>query len=450
MDENEETFEPATRLGEVASEQLGTPPAADFAATALGADAVGGSWAPTPPPVAPGAAGGGGSGPAWVGTPGQSWGGTPSPYWPAPPAPPMTRPSGKRRRTLMIMATALLVVIAMAAGFGVGHLVWQSRTATSQAPTGSPGSGSSGSSGFPFGSGTLPSGSGSSGSSGFPFGSGGLPFGSGSSGSSSSGSGSSASGGPSDVSAIASGVDPGLVDVNTTLGYQHAEAAGTGVVLTSTGEVLTNNHVIDGATSISVTDVGNGRVYTATVVGYDRSRDVAVIQLSGASGLKVASIGDSSSVRIGEAVVGIGNGGGQGGTPSAAGGSVIGLGKSITATEDDGGNPEQLSGLIEVNANIQPGDSGGPLVDTAGRVLGIDTAASTGFSFQTSGTQGYAIPINAALTIAKQIEAADASATVHIGPTALIGVEVTSSGSTSGLGGSSPSGALVAGVEAGS
>src|ERR1039457_2713314 len=194
------------------------------------------------------------------------------------------------------------------------------------------------------------------------------------------------------TSQIASKVDPGLVDVVSTLGYQSGAAAGTGIVLTSTGEVLTNNHVIDGATSISVTDVGNGRVYSATVVGYDRSSDIAVLQLRGASGLKVASIGNSSKVRVGEAVVGIGNAGGVGGTPEVVGGSVTGLNRSITATEQDGGNPENLKGLIQVNADIQPGDSGGPLVDTAGKVLGMDTAASAGFSFQTAGTQGYAIP----------------------------------------------------------
>ena len=308
----------------------------------------------------------------------------------------------------------LVVMLAMAAGFGIGRIAWRSSSASSLAPT-SPST-------------TLPS----SGSGGFPFGSGtGLP-----------GSGSSASGGPADASAIASGVDPALVDVNTTLGYQSAEAAGTGIVLTSNGEVLTNNHVIDGATSISVTDVGNGRVYAATVVGYDRSSDIAVLRLKGASGLKVASIGNSSRVRVGQAVVGIGNAGGVGGTPEVAGGSVVALNRSITATEQDGGNPENLKGLIEVNAGIQPGDSGGPLVDTAGRVLGMDTAASAGFSFQTSGTQGYAIPINTAIAIADKIVSGRASSTIHLGRTGFLGVGVLATQ------GGSP-GALVVRVEQG-
>ena len=280
----------------------------------------------------------------------------------------------------------------------------------------------------PFGSGSFPFGSGTS-----PFGSGTFPFGSGSPGSSST-----ASGGPSNALAIAARVDPGLVDVNTTLSYLSEQAAGTGIVLTRGGEVLTNNHVIDGATSISVTDLGNGRVYAATVVGYDRSSDIAVLQLHGASGLKVASLGDSSTVRVGEAVVGIGNAGGAGGTPSVAGGSVTALHQSITATEQDGGNPENLKGLIEVNAGIQAGDSGGPLVDTGGKVVGMDSAASAGFSFQTTGTDGYAIPINSAVAIAKKIESGNASATVHVGTTAFLGVQVYSTQS-----GSSPSGAVI-------
>jgi len=205
--------------------------------------------------------------------------------------------------------------------------------------------------------------------------------------------------------------------------------------------VLTNNHVIDGATSISVTDLGNGRVYSATVVGYDRSGDIAVLQLNGASGLRVASLGDSSKVSKGEPVVAIGNLGGAGGTPSVAGGSVTGLSKTITASDQNGGNPEQLTGLIEINADIQPGDSGGPLVNTAGKVVGIDTAASSNFSFQSTSTQGYAIPINAALAIAHQIESGGASSTVHVGPTAFLGVEVVAG---------SQSGALLEGVVGGS
>src|SRR5450631_462284 len=178
------------------------------------------------------------------------------------------------------------------------------------------------------------------------------------------------------TSQITGKVSPGLVDVVSTLGDENGEAAGTGMVLTSTGEVLTNNHVIDGATSISVTDIGNGRTYKASVVGYDKTQDVAVLQLQDASGLQTAKIGDSSKATVGESVVAVGNAGGAGGTPSAAGGSIIALNQHITASDELGGASEQLTGLIEVNADVQPGDSGGSLVNSAGQVVGIDTAAS--------------------------------------------------------------------------
>jgi S1-C subfamily serine protease len=314
-----------------------------------------------------------------------------------------------------LFAVALLV-IGMGAGFGLGRFVWPTR-----------GSGSARTST------TLPT-------FGFPFGGSTFPFGSGSSGATSS-----AKGSPSDPAAIAAKVDPALVDVDTTLGYQSEMAAGTGIVLSSNGEILTNNHVIDGATNVSVTDIGNGQVYSATVVGYDRARDVAVLQVNGASGLKVASFAPSAKVRVGEPVVGIGNAGGAGGTPSVAGGSVTAINQSITATEHDGGNPENLTGLIEVNSDIQAGDSGGPLVNAAGKVIGLDTAASTGFSLETPGTQGYAIPIGPALAVAKQIESGRSSANVHVGPTAFLGVEVLPAPS-----GSSSPGALVHAVVAGS
>jgi S1-C subfamily serine protease len=243
------------------------------------------------------------------------------------------------------------------------------------------------------------------------------------------------------ASQIASRVDPGLVDVVSTLGDQQATAAGTGIVLTSNGEILTNNHVIDGATSIKVTDVGNGRTYTAKVVGYDASQDVAVIQLQNASGLTVASLGNSSTVQTGDSVVALGNAGGKGGTPSVATGTVTALNQSITASDEGSGNSEQLTGLLETNANIQPGDSGGSLVNSYGQVIGMDTAASSGTQFQSQSgqttEQAYAIPINEATSIAQQIEAGTTSANVHIGATAFLGVETqpASQGSGSGFGG---------------
>ena len=165
------------------------------------------------------------------------------------------------------------------------------------------------------------------------------------------------------------------------------------MVLTSNGIVLTNNHVVEGETSITVTDIGNGKTYSATVVGYDRSADVAVLQLANASGLSTVTLA-SSGVSKGEQVVAIGNAGGTGGTPSYASGTVTATNQSITASDAATGASEQLTGLIETDANIVAGDSGGPLVNSSGEVLAMDTAAAQGFQFQSQGTQGYAIPVS--------------------------------------------------------
>jgi S1-C subfamily serine protease len=374
------------------------------------------------------------------------WGGGP---W-GPPPPPhgsgLTGPPRHRWYQRPIVVAAM-VAATVAASAGLGHALWPtgaSNLASASAPGAS--SGGEGSTN-PF------SGSGGTG----PFnGSGGT--GSLGGGSAPAGSGSGVS--PSDVSSIAAKVDPALVDINVTFDGQ-VPGAGTGIVLTGNGEVLTNNHVVEGATSISVTDIGNGRTYGATVVGYDRTDDVAVIQLAKASGLQTAKIGNSSGVAVGDAVVAIGNAGGAGGTPTATGGSVTGLNQAITASDQLSGTSENLSGLIETNANIQPGDSGGSLVDSSGRVIGMDTAASQGFSLSAQTSQGYAIPINKALSIASEIESGHASSTVHVGPTAFLGVMVSSSRSSSPYGSGTydpfggqngnpnTSGALVQGVVSG-
>ncbi len=239
--------------------------------------------------------------------------------------------------------------------------------------------------------------------------------------------------GAADTGTIASKVDPGVVDITTRLGYQGGEAAGTGVVLDPSGDVLTNNHVVDGATNINATDVGNGDTYTATVVGTDKTQDIAVLKLEGASGLRTVNLGDSSSLAVGAAVTAIGNAGGVGGTPSVATGHVTNLDQAITASDSSDNSTEELTGLIQTDAALRPGDSGGPLVNTQGVVMGIDTAASSGFQFQ-AGTEGFAIPINQALSIARQIMAGQASDTVHIGAAALIGVVVDNASSNAGAG----------------
>ena len=218
-----------------------------------------------------------------------------------------------------------------------------------------------------------------------------------------------------------------MVNVDTVLGYQRAEGAGTGIVLKSDGEILTNNHVIDGATQITVTIVATGKTYNAAVVGTDRTDDIAVLQLDNASGLATARLGDSSSVKVGDAVVGIGNAGGRG-VPTSSSGSVVQLGQTITATDENGGNPETLNDVIEISAQLQPGQSGGPLYDAAGKVIGLDAAGSVGggrFRVRSSSTAGYAIPINDALAIAKQIESLTPSKTITIGTPPMLGVGAT-------------------------
>jgi S1-C subfamily serine protease len=345
-----------------------------------------------------------------------------------------TRPARGPRRLTSGLAT-LVVALAVLLGVAFGHAAWPSSGGPASAGTGASPAGPTAGSGFgPSGSG------GSGGPAGNGYGAGGFaPGGSG-----------GTSGATGNASATTSGAAAGLVDINTTLGYLGAEGAGTGIVLTADGKILTNNHVIAGASAISVTDVANGRTYKATVVGYDTTKDIALLQLQNATGLPTAKLGDSSKAAVGQSVVAIGNAGGTGGTPSGAPGTITALGRSIVAGSEFDGSSERLSNLIEVDANVQPGDSGGSLVNGAGEVIGVDTAASAGFSFRSQAGQGFAIPINDALALVKQIEAGQSSSTVHIGPTAFLGVLTSSSTGRFGRGTTSSSGgARISGVARG-
>jgi S1-C subfamily serine protease len=230
---------------------------------------------------------------------------------------------------------------------------------------------------------------------------------------------------PVDPSATLAQVAPTIVDINTTLNYQSAQGAGTGIVLNPTGEVLTNNHVIEGATSITATSIGNGHSYPVDVIGYDRSHDIALVQLRGATDLIPAALGDSSRVAIGDPIVAIGNAGGVGGAPTPAPGKVTALNQRVTATDDVSGDLRSVDGLIQVAADIRPGDSGGPLVNGGGQVIGVNTAASDGYQMGTRVGQGFAIPIGTALDIATQIRSGAPSGSVHIGDTAFLGVGIT-------------------------
>jgi S1-C subfamily serine protease len=217
--------------------------------------------------------------------------------------------------------------------------------------------------------------------------------------------------------------NPGIVVIETNLGYQGGQAAGTGMVLTPSGEVLTNNHVIAGATAIKVIVPSTGRSYTAQVLGYSVTKDTAVLKLENASGLATVTTGNSSTLKLGQFVRATGNALGSGRLTTVTG-RITGLGRTITAT--DGQSSEQLSGLVETSTPIQPGDSGGPLLDGSRKVQGMNTAASRagGFYFQDTTNDAYAIPINAVLKVVKQVESGSSSSTVHIGATAFLGVQI--------------------------
>ncbi len=261
------------------------------------------------------------------------------------------------------------------------------------------------------------------------------------------------------VQGIASRVDPAVVDVNTYTdnsfggggGQVSPLGAGTGVILTSSGEVLTNNHVIEGATSIKITVQGRSGTLMAQVVGADPTDDVALLQIQNVSGLSTVSLGDSSTLTVGQEVIAIGNALGQGGTPSATQGTISALNRSISVSNGRGGF-EHLSDLIQMDAPIAPGDSGGPLVNDAGQVVGLITAAARSQQpFQGTSSEGFAIPVNDAIRVVNQIRTGNGGSNIIIGQAGFLGVQVQDldAATAAQLGLPVSSGALVVGVEAG-
>jgi S1-C subfamily serine protease len=363
-------------------------------------------------------------------------------------APPPAREPRGRKAALVGGALAAAAIIGVGATFGVAHstvvagtaVAAQVNTDAAAAQPRTP-DGSSGTS--PFGGSTGQSGRGQSGSG---------QSGSGQLGGGQLGSGQLGGdpfGGGSSTSTLGSATDAqqiGIVDIDTVLAYEGAEAAGTGMVLTANGEILTNNHVVAGATSITVTIVSSGDRYQASVVGVDPTDDVAVLQLSGAADLATANLSSSANLAVGDAVTGVGNAGGTGGVPSASPGEVTALDQTITTQAEGSAAAETLHGLIETNADIQAGDSGGPLYDANDKIVGIDTAAEQGGYT----TAGYAIPIASALSIAQQIENGQASENVVIGNPAFLGVQVSSTtGGRYRYSQAATSGALISGVVTG-
>jgi len=225
--------------------------------------------------------------------------------------------------------------------------------------------------------------------------------------------------------AIAAKVDPALVDINTVVqtATSTGAASGTGMIITSSGEVLTNNHVVDQSISISVTIAGRAGSYKAHVIGVSPAADVALIQIEGVSGLPTVTFADSSSVKVGDPVVALGNALGQGGTPALTQGQVTAVNQTITASQGSG-RSETLTGMIQSDANISPGDSGGALVNSAGQVIGMITAGEAQGFRTTVSPIGYAVNTNSALTVVNEIRAGHASADVIIGPVGYLGVQI--------------------------
>jgi putative serine protease PepD len=216
---------------------------------------------------------------------------------------------------------------------------------------------------------------------------------------------------PSDVSAVANKVLPSVVQVNVQTA--NAQGIGSGVILTADGRILTNNHVVSGASEVTVT-LNDGREFPATVVGTDAASDLAVLQLRGASGLTPATLGDSSSVKVGDEVVAFGSPGGLQGTVTS--GIVSALNRDVNVAEDQGQNPftsnrrgsEQTTyKAIQTDASINQGNSGGPLVNANGEVIGINSAiyspVSTADGRAGSVGIGFAIPANDVKTVVDKI-----------------------------------------------
>ncbi|MFR0353473.1 S1C family serine protease [Streptomyces sediminimaris] len=222
-----------------------------------------------------------------------------------------------------------------------------------------------------------------------------------------------------DVATIAAAVSPSVVEINAT--SSTGESTGSGVIITSDGQIVTNNHVVAGASSVKVT-TKSGKSYTAKIVGTDSKKDLALIKLEGASGLKAATLGNSSGVQVGDTVVAIGSPEGLSGTVTS--GIVSALNRDVTVPVDEsqgqgqgGGNDQwpfsfggrQFNGdtgsstttykAIQTDASLNPGNSGGALIDAGGDVIGINSAMYSS-SAQSSSSDagsvglGFAIPIN--------------------------------------------------------
>lgn len=196
------------------------------------------------------------------------------------------------------------------------------------------------------------------------------------------------------VSPLVKSVSPSIVAVTATNGNR-LQDEGSGMIITSTGQVLTSNHLIDGAATITVALNGSTTQLPATLVGADPDQDVALLQIANQSGLPTVTFANSSQVQVGDPVVAIGNALALGGSPSATSGVVTALDRQITAGDSTGSATGTLTGMVQTDAAIPPGNSGGALVNPSGQVIGMSTAGAAG---STNGTPapniGFAIPSN--------------------------------------------------------
>lgn len=240
---------------------------------------------------------------------------------------------------------------------------------------------------------------------------------------------------PLDPVLVAGQVQPALVNIEVDASPLGIAAAGSGIVLTEDGQILTSHHVIKGAEQLKVTDIGNGLVYEATVLGYDSSADIALLSLAGASGLTAARLGTSADLRIRQDVLAIGDAGGDGGEPTAVAGPITDLDAAIVAMNSADMSRKSLRGMVEIAAPVVGGQSGGALADGTGAVVGVITAASGERSpaeLESRPANGYAVPIDTALRIVDQIRSGIPTDTVHIGPTATLGVQIVDAHPTAG------------------
>jgi S1-C subfamily serine protease len=233
---------------------------------------------------------------------------------------------------------------------------------------------------------------------------------------------------PLNASEVTRGISPVLVNITAAARPFGAAAAGSGIVLTREGQVLTSHHVVKGAKTVRVSRVSDGAVYTAEVLGYDAHADIALLSLAGARGLATARIGSSAGLRVRDEVLAIGNAGGSG-TATAVTGEISDLDSTIMALNQQDLSRQALTGMLEIEAAVSAGQSGGAVTDSSGAVVGVIAAASGNRDPPPGAAEdppnGYAVPIDAAMRIVRQIRSGTPTDSVHIGPTATLGVLIS-------------------------